>query len=701
MSSRFLYPLTVFLGSFLLFQVQPLIARHFLPWFGGMPTVWTACVLGFQVLLLLGYGYAHFLAGVLKGPRQAIVHGSLLAGSLIILLLLLFVWDAPILPGPAWKPDGTGSPVAQILLLILVSIGVPFTLLATTSPLLQAWFSRAWPDRSPYMLYALSNAGSLVALLTYPVIVEPLLPLRSQALFWTVGYVVYAAGVALCAVQAFRVLRESSDPLPSPGVVDGQGVSPVRCLLWIGLPVASCVMLLATTHLICQEIAVVPFLWILPLSLYLLSFIICFLGEKTYHRGAGWVAFVMAITAACWLLRKGPHLSVWLQTLGFSGILFVCCMVCHGELFRLRPIPQRLTWFYGLIALGGAIGGGLVALLAPLVFDGPWEYHAGLFLCASLAVAVLASDPDSRFRRFPAIRWSLLVIVIVLAMVLKKTVADTQKRGLYVTRSFYGTLQVRATDESIPNRHLIKLFNGATLHGSQFAALDRRREPVAYYSPSSGVGCAFKALREGMKGSPLRVGVIGLGVGTLAAYGAAGDVLTFYEINPEVVALARGQGGFFSYLKDSPAVVRITQGDGRLSLEHEVLQGVEPALDLLVVDAFSSDSIPVHLLTREAVGLYLSRLRPGGVLAFHISNRYFDLWPITARLARSFKLDAVLINSGKNDEQGYCRSAWVLATSDPEFLRQSGIASVATREEVLDSDPLWTDQLSNPFQALR
>jgi SAM-dependent methyltransferase len=701
MKTPVLYPLTVLLGAFLLFQVQPLIGKYFLPWFGGVPTVWTACVLGFQVLLLLGYGYAHLLVGRLKGRRQAIVHGALLVLSLIVMALLLSVWEAPILPGQAWKPDGTGSPVVRLLLLVTVSIGVPFILLSTTSPLLQAWFSLSHPGRSPYLLYALSNAGSLVALLTYPVMVEPWLPLRTQALLWSGGYVVYAAGCGLCALRAYQALGEGAVAAPSREVEEPARLTRVRGLLWLGLPAASCVMLLATTHLICQEIAVIPFLWILPLSLYLLSFILCFAGERVYRRGFYWVAFVLALVAACWLLGKGPGLSIWSQTLGFSAVLFFCCMLCHGELFRLRPVPSRLTLFYGLVALGGAVGGILVALVAPLVFDGPWEYHAGLFLCAALAVSVLASDPTSRFRRFPAVRLPLLALLVVLEAVLGKTVSDSKRTALYTARSFYGTLQVKDTDAPGPNHRLLKLYNGATLHGTQFDAAVRRREPVAYYGRTSGIAYAFQGLREWAGPTPLHVGVIGLGVGTLAAYGREDDTFRFYEINPDVVALAKGEGGFFSYLQDSAATVRIVMGDARLSLEREVRQAEVPKLDLLVVDAFSGDSIPVHLLTREAVELYLKRLRPGGVLAFHISNRYFNLWPVTARLVRSLNLQAVLIHAVKDNERGDSTSFWVLATEDAALLAQPVISTAATNVAVAASAPLWTDQLSDLFRALR
>jgi SAM-dependent methyltransferase len=688
--SKFPFGAAVFLSAFLLFEIQPIIAKMILPWFGGSAAVWSVCLLFFQAALLLGYLYAHVLVRFSRSPVCRWVHVTLLAAAIAAL---------PVLPQNSWRPLGSEDPALRILLLLLVTIGLPYFLLSATSPLLQAWYARTRQGGAPYRFYALSNGGSLLALLSYPVLIEPFLSRSHQAWGWSAAFVFFAL---LCGALALIFLAPSREDAHSRPVASPRPPWTTQ-LLWVALSACGSMLLLAVTNHISQNIAAVPFLWILPLSLYLLSLILCFEGHGWYHRGfflrflgvaLGGMAYAVSPLFANMPLV--PLIAL------FCGGLFVCCMFCHGELARLKPPAGHLTLFYLLFSLGGALGAVFVALLAPRIFSGFYELHVGLVLCAALVLVVLRSDPGSALYKA---RWQpdwLIVVGLACALTasLIFTTHESASNARFRARNFYGALRVVDTSvaaesggnpaSSGPEARVRELFNGTIKHGVQFLEPARRREPTSYYAPDSGVGLALRTL--GAKG-PLRVGVIGLGAGTLAAYGRAGDHYTFYEINPLVVQIANQQ---FTFLRDSPAQIDIELGDARLSLERELPQN----FDVLAVDAFSGDSIPVHLLTREAFALYFRTLKPDGVLSVHISSRYLNLQPVVDAVASSFGKQSTLIVNDKDDEAGVSIASWMNVGGPIDLVGANSATSGKAPAKFL-ARYLWTDDYSSLFRILK
>ena len=680
-----LYGLSVFLSAFLLFQIEPLIAKIILPWFGGSAAVWTTCLVFFQVVLLLGYLYVYWLTRCLRPKLQTWIHVSLLATSLLLL---------PILPDSAWKPRGLEDPTLRILGLLAVTVGLPYFLLSATSPLLQAWYAQARRDVLPYRLFALSNAGSLLALLSYPVVIEPVFSARHQAIGWSLAYAsvsILCAPVALSRVGVLPA-HEPARPRSAPGWKDH--------LLWMSLAACASVLLLAVTNHLSQDVSAVPFLWVLPLSLYLLSFVLCF-GKKEWYRRTPWLLLLAAALGGMSyaLSPEYANASLALLILLYCTGLFVCCMVCHGELARAKPHPAYLTSFYLMASLGGALGGMFVGLLAPRLFRGYFELPIGLASCAILMLTVLRHDPSSRFygaRWRPS--WLALVgltVILVIALANQAREETLQARGM--VRNFYGVLRVIDLGRLlrphvgsvivIVERARRKLMDGAITHGSQFLAINLRRQPTTYYGPRSGVGLVLRQFgREGN----LRVGVIGLGAGTLASYGRRGDHYTFYEINPLVIHLAETA---FTFLRDSEANVDIIPGDARLSLEREPAQG----FDVLALDAFSGDSIPVHLLTREAFVLYFRHLKSDGVVAVHVSNMYLDLQPVIQRAAESLGKEAIVVHNDQDAENDILPATWVLVSDRRQVLDEGEVSPLERRSDVR----VWTDDYSNLFQVLR
>lgn len=674
------FGLTIFWGACLLFLVQPLMARFILPWFGGGPAVWTSCMLFFQLWLLLGYAYAHLSISRLTPRRQVLTHLVLLAAAVALL---------PITPGEAWKPADGSNATGHILLLLTACLGLPYLVLAATGPLLQAWFSRTHPGVSPYRLYALSNVGSLLALLAYPFWLEPRFSRQAQAEAWSWGLGLYALLVAWCGARAWRsaedgdVPAEQADAEPAPSVE--------RRLLWFALPACGVMLLLAITNKLCQDIAVVPFLWVLPLGLYLLSFIISFDSPRWYHRGFWWPLLGGMLAAILFDLHGAeshPNL-VPLATL-YLGTLFVACMVCHGELHRLRPGAGRLTGYYLAIAGGGAGGGLFVALGAPFLFPDYFELHLGLFLTALLVLAVVR-DELCGARASVRARWlgaGLLLALLAFGYGLYDVAATSSRDSLSVTRGFYGVLKVKENDVEDPKRHHLTLQHGATLHGLQPLHPSRRNDPTSYYGHTSGVG---RLLRAHQPEGGRRVGAVGLGTGTLAAWGRPGDTFRFYEINPDVARLATST---FTYLKDSRARTELVMGDARLSMEREADQ----QYDVIILDAFSSDAIPVHLLTLEAFGHYQRHLRADGAIAVHVSNRYLDLHPVVFRLAEKIGFPACTIDDLDADDEdaGTYGSDWIILTRNQALRAHPLIkAASAPPEPGPAGVGYWTDERSD------
>jgi SAM-dependent methyltransferase len=688
-----LYALTIVVSAFLLFQVQPVIAKIILPWFGGSAAVWTVCMLFFQMALLLGYLYSHALVRYLKPRTQMLVHAALLLVSVLAL---------PIYPNTSWKPMGGEEPALRILGLLAMTVGLPYFLLSTTGPLLQAWYARRFRGGMPYRLYALSNAGSMFALLSYPVLFEPVFATHQQAWMWSAAYGVF---VVLCGGLA---LLAGPGGAPAAGAGRGQGPaeeaasadadivppSAKKYLMWLLLPAVASLLLLAITNHLSQNVAAIPFLWVLPLSIYLLTFILCFEGSGWYRRNPYVQLLAVALGGMAYALSVDSTGSVPIRVMVplFSMGLFTCCMVCHGELARLKPDPRYLTHFYVMIAAGGALGGLLVGLLAPHLFNAIYEMPLGLVACAALVAWLLAQNPELKwFQRW----WRPAPIVaaaltVALAVFVGLQIRDSVRGSREMVRNFYGGLRVRDSGTATQLEATRTLTNGTINHGEQFLNAARRDQPTTYYGPNTGVGLA---IREKQQNRAIRVGVIGLGTGTLAAYGRLGDYYRFYEINPLVLRLARTE---FSFLPNCKAKVDVAMGDARLSLEREAPEN----FDVLAVDAFSSDSIPVHLLTLEAMLLYFRHLRPDGVLAVHISNRYLDLEPVLAGETLATGKMARVVDTEDDDTQDVFGATWVLITSP---------ASGFHGEELTNSRPiefkrtvrLWTDDYSNLFRILK
>jgi protein-L-isoaspartate O-methyltransferase len=691
MSSKTSYGITIFLGAFLLFEIEPMIAKRILPWFGGAAAVWIICLLFFQLVLLLGYAYAHWLTSKFRPKTQSRIHATLLTASFFLL---------PVYPKNFWQPAPTQSPTLHILLLLAATIGLPYFLLSSTSPLFQSWYATQHKI-TPYRFYSLSNIGSMLALLTYPIAVEPRLTTHHQAIAWSI---IYAAFAILCAAIAFTPRdpsqasqKEQLTPPPSASMQ----------LLWLALAACGSALLLAITNHITQNIAAVPLLWIIPLSLYLLTFILCFASHSWYPRSIFLRLLAVVLGAMTYALSPSfIQLPIKVAIPLFCIGLFVACMFCHGELAHLKPDPQHLTSFYLAVAAGGAIGALFVALIAPHIFSAFYELHVSIGLCAVLVVIVYSLDPQSQFsvRHLRPGGFALAVLAIAIIASLAVNARNYAISAQLTVRNFYGILRV--VDGAAPNVAMIhgssvsqqgdnpdyrSLVNGTINHGVQFLALDRRRWATTYYSQDSGVGTALQAAE---KAGPVRVGIIGLGAGTTAVYGRAGDQFTYYEINPLVIRVAQQQ---FTFLKDSPATINIVLGDARLSLERESPQG----FDVLVVDAFSGDSIPVHLLTREAFELYFQQLKPNGVLAVHISNSYLNLGPVVAAAAKSLNKEAVLIQNPEDRPKGIFASVWVLVGNPAGFDAQREVEAKGLMILPGSKDRLWTDDYSNLFDVLR
>ena len=672
-----IYAATIFLSSFLLFLVQPLIARQILPWFGGTAAVWTTCMLFFQTLLLAGYAYAHAIDARLSPRAQAMLHSVLLAAALATL---------PIAPSEGWKPTGAEEPISYILLVLAATVGLPYLLLAATSPLAQAWFTRARPGADPYRLFAVSNLASLLALIGYPVAVEPFLGNRGQVVWWSALFAVFAL---LCAALSWTV--SSKDRRAE--IKDEDNAPPGRgdYLLWLALSATGSVMLLAVTNHVTQNVAAIPLLWLVPLTLYLLTFILAFeggmLGFNLYRVEIFWPAVLAWLGGMSWLLVDTTYqFDLWVQLGMYLSGLFVACLFCHGELYRARPDSRHLTAFYLTVAAGGAIGGLLVAVVAPLAFNA--YYELGLALVALALLAAVRLAPVNRVAR-----WASLAMLLAAAGSAAYDGTRFQKDVLVSARNFYGVIRVKEYGTPGSDFHTRRLLHGVIMHGEQNMTAEGRRKPTTYYQPSSGVGVAMAARQAR---GPVRVGVIGLGAGTLAAYGRKGDRFRFYDINPEVLQVAASR---FTFLGDSQAVIEVVLGDARLSLEREPPQG----FDLLAVDAFSSDAIPVHLITREALGVYLRHMKPDGIVAFHVSNRFLKLVPVVARLAKENGAHAVLVSDeGKEGEDDHTTTDWVLVSRDPKALQAPQIA--AASPEAPEEQPgwrTWSDDYSNLVQILK
>lgn len=690
-----LYAVTIFLSAFLLFQVQPLIAKIILPWFGGSAAVWSAAMMFFQISLLAGYAYAHFM-GRTKAKTQMMIHGGLLLVSCLLL---------PILPSASWKPTGAGDPTLRILMLLAATIGLPYFILSSTSPLLQVWYVRRTGNQVPYRLFALSNFGSMLALLSFPFVVEPTLPSKMQAYTWSGLYVVFAA---LCAYAAWRsqtsvataaaeeLAEETQAPVTEAVTHPGMGGKPTLgdMTLWIALAACASALLVSVTNHMSANVAPIPLLWVIPLALYLLSFILSFESDKIYQRWlfVPWVAPALGWMAYSIFASEGNYNIKYAIPI-FSAGLFLCCMMCHGELAMRKPAAQYLTSFYLMISVGGAIGGIFVALIAPNVFKTFLELPIALTATGILAVIALW-DVEIPFVGAWGLRFALAIGVGLLGGYLARMEIQDRQGYHLMVRNFYGALRVRDDD---PNTDygVRNLLHGTINHGSQRLSEAEKYMVGSYYGPNSGIG---RTMQEMQGRGPVRYGVVGLGAGVMSGYAREGDYVRIYEINPIVPVISTLPTSEFSFYTHSPADKEILMGDARLTMEEQLKQG-SPEYDVLVIDAFSSDAIPVHLLTRESFELYGKLLKPTGILAVHISNRYLDLAPVCLRGAEALNRTAMVVY---DEGDTYSNSTtWVLIAADPEFFKSSAFSGVNMYPPTAKPNfRAWTDDYSNIVSIL-
>lgn len=670
-----LYALTIFTSAFLLFLVQPILAKQILPWFGGSAAVWTTCLVFFQFLLLLGYAYSDWTTRRLRPRTQITLHITLLATSLALL---------PIIPDADWKPDGDEDPTWRILGLLAVTIGLPYFLLSTTGPLVQAWFARTFPAGTVYRLFALSNFGSLLALIAYPFAIEPWITTLQQSNGWSAAYVLF---VLLCIGAALYSIRHQIRNAAAAGAIAAANSGPQPrardYTFWLVLSAMGSFMLLGVTNHITHDVASVPFLWVLPLTLYLVTFILCFEGRGWYQRRIFLGPLFAIVAAMTWALHAdGEIMDIKLAIPLYSTGLFVCCMFFHGELAAMKPAPRYLTTFYLMVALGGALGGVAIGFVAPKLFSTYYEFGIGLVFTLLLAAYLI---------RRAHLFIPLLAVGVAgfSAYNVYHHIDSLSHDARLMARNFYGTLRVKDTGPDTSEHAVRRLIHGVIMHGEQYLAPERRAEPTTYYGPDAGVS---RVIRASMNG-PMRVGVVGLGTGTLATYGRQGDVYRFYEINPQVVDVAQRE---FFFLSDSPAKIETVLGDARLAMEREAPQNY----DILVVDAFSSDSIPVHLVTRQAMAVYLKHIRSDGVIAFHVTNRFLKLAPVVKRIADEYGLRTALIVD-EAEETDLAKTDWVLVTRNGRLLDREDLARAAEKIQEIPHLRVWTDDFNNLFQILK
>lgn len=665
-----------------------MIARFILPWFGGTAAVWTTCMMFFQTLLLLGYLYAHLMRRFASPRVTWLLHLG---------LLLIASGTVSVIPPDSLRPTGDGNLTLEIIRVLGFTIGLSFFVLSSTGPLIQAWQACSHQGQSPYRLYALSNLGSILALVTYPFLVERYLPMDSQALFWTIGFCCFSI---ICCWSGWQTVHLQVWPGADVAKLveeDGKSLelsrpSLILTLVWFILAGTASIMLLATTNLLCQEVASIPFLWILPLSLYLLSFIICFDRPAIYRRLIFMPLVVVGSVIAIGLVHLGLFTGLAFQIIALSTVCFSASMVCHGELERSKPSPDYLTSFYLVVAFGGAAGGVFVCILAPQIFSGFLEFHVGLIVSLLVVLCVLILPTGTRAEtNSPSIKLlkygSAMSVFVVLAVVLSSAVyfldPSYQEGLVFRGRNEYGLVSVVEKDG------YRQFINGRVEHGGQKVGTGKEMEHISYYVPESGVGVAFEASRD-ISDESLNVAVLGLGAGAMTTWLEPGDQIVFFEINPMVVDIAENH---FSFLKNSAGDSRVKLGDGRLQLQKEMDSGDSEPYDLIFIDAFSSDSIPIHLLTTECFELYLNRLKPGGVLVAHITNRFIDLRPVILDQSRRNGLTPILVDYQSPD--GRLKTRWVLMTKNKDFTNSQKVQSFE-RDWAEGISPVhWNDDYSS------
>lgn len=696
-----LFAVCVFLGSFLLFAVEPIIGKFILPWFGGSSAVWITAVLFFQTVLFIGNSYCYAVS-LLNVKRQGIVHIGVVVATMFVFAATALCWKTPIMPTLIFDESFIHFPTLRVLKILCISIGLPFFVLSTTSSLLQYWYGRMYSEKSPYSFFGLSNAAALLALMLYPFIIEPALTLYRQGWVWSYAYFVYGIGIVFVSFVYFKHTRSNSVRLHERLREEGEKLPVKRYVEWIALATCASIMMLATTNQLTQSIASIPLLWLLPLSLYLISFVVCFTNWQLYNRRIFSLTTLIMVIPLIMVIMMKERIPLIIQIIIYSCFLFSGCIVCHGELYQRRPQSARLPIFYLCVTLGGMVGGIFVSLIAPVIFTAYYEFHIGSIACIAITLLVLFKEKTAGtfFRgartkstvRFEKV--ALCFISVIFIVVLSRKLPT---RPVFVQRDFYGLLSIREAVSPDYGPYKV-LFNGNIMHGLQFSRNQYQLMlPTTYFSPDSGIGLSLQYHPKRFVNAPMRIGCIGLGIGTLAAYGKEGDYMRFYELNPHVVDIAHKH---FTYLKNCRAQIDIVVGDGRLRLQQELMNKQNQNFDILIVDVFNGGTIPMHLLTKESFELYLQHTnRENGIIAINISNKYLNLIPVIKALSRHFDLTAAIVDTGEESEYlGNIPSRWALLTKKravfDKYLFYNNLDQV---EDI----PLWSDSFSNLFDVLR
>ncbi len=666
---------TIFLSAFLLFAIQPIASKHLLPYFGGSSSVWAASLVFFTAILFFGYTYVYVLTAR-RAFIQMIVHGIVIVAATAATMLAIVTWGS-IYPPLDWITESTFAPSLRVLIALALSVGIPYFLLSTTGPLLQYWYG-VTSDRTPYKLYALSNAGSLLALVSYPFLIEPHIPLTTEETMWTVLFFVYALLLVLITVTIRNIPPHVHATAREAGTL-------TRKLEWVAYGGFPAYLLVATTTVLTQLISPVPLLWVVPLALYLLTYIIAFTGMV---RARFLPFFVFLAAGAAYLYTPATPHEIVPETIAYLSLLFFTSLFCHTRLFELRPHTPALPFFYLCTSLGGVLGTIGASFIAPMMFNDFFEFPLGLAIAASIAVFFMPNDVYPRMIRERTIRMIRIVTPFVFAVMLTNIVVASVSPEKMASRNFYGSVQVNFSEDATV------LMHGTTIHGMQPTEREWSYVPTMYYTQNSGVGRAIRYTKDENK-LGARVGIIGLGTGSLATYCEKNDVFVFYEIDPRIEDIART---YFSYLaRCEGSDVRL--GDGRIVLQSE--SATTTMYDMIAVDAFTDDSIPAHLLTQEAVELYIGSLSSErGIVAIHTSNRFLTLYPVLLSIARELGLTAMVVNDDGEVGHLSSRSQWVLLSKDARVFDADSFIGVGRWTAPIPLPKPWTDTYTSLFTVI-
>jgi hypothetical protein len=688
------YFISVFISAFLVFQIQPIISKIILPWFGGGASIWTTCMLFFQSFLLVGYLYAFILTKILRVKYQIIFH-------LVCLLLSLFLLPNSI--ADIQNTQISGTPTWSVLKVLFFSLGFPYLILSANTPLLQHWFTSETNGANPYRLYAISNIGSFLALVSYPILIEPFIPLDWQIKIWSGIYWLF---VLMVGWIFFVVTKQNTkDKLFITEQLTVPRVGSFRLILWFMLSALGVILLVSTTNALTQNVPPVPFLWLAPLAIYLFTYVLAFSNIAIYVRYIWQPLFMLLSFVGLLIYFIGGQFDIITQFLIYLLILLCGCMICHGELNFLKPQQGNTTLFYLVLSAGGVCGSFLVSFVAKSLFNEFLEFPLAIFSILILTTVSLWRNKKNEleeanlsmngmfsFSQISKLASLSSVVSLVWLLAFTNLKNQYQQYDIAKARNFYGILTVKdITTGKVNERRLI---DGTTSHGSQSLSLFKSYLPLSYYRPGTGVQMVIEQLSSDSK---LQVGIIGLGVGALAAYGNSGDYYTFYELNPLVSDFAKS---YFSYLGNTKANVDIKLGDARVTLQNELDLGRINSFDLLVIDAFSGDLIPTHLMTYEAFLLYKQHISTQGVMALHISNRHLSLLPVIMHHSKSLNMQVMLFETpGAGNEHD---AQWVVLTNNSRLIQS---AKLISRQTLIAEDQfqhvLWTDDYSSLLPILK